>query len=44
MNLMSDVLADDRPLRIFNVIDDYHSEGLGIEVDLLLPVFRVKAH
>ena len=41
MDFMSDSLADGRTLRIFNVIDDYSREGLGIEVDLSLPSERV---
>lgn len=41
MDFMSDSLADGRPLRTFNVLDDYSREGLGIEVDLSLPGERV---
>lgn len=41
MDFMSDSLADGRPLRTFNVLDDYNREGLGIEVDLSLPSERV---
>ena len=38
---MHDQLADGRSYRMFNVIDDYNREGLGIEVDLSLPSSRV---
>ncbi len=41
MDFMSDSLMDGRPLRTFNVLDDYNREGLGIEVDLSLPAQRV---
>ena len=41
MDFMSDNLGDGRPLRIFNVMDDYNREGLGIEVDISLPSARV---
>lgn len=41
MDFMSDSLVDGRPLRTFNVLDDYNREGLGIEVDLSLPSERV---
>lgn len=41
MDFMSDRLTDGRPLRTFNVLDDYNREGLGIEVDLSLPSARV---
>ena len=34
-------LADGRSIRLFNVIDDYNREGLGIEVDFSLPSERV---
>jgi len=33
-------LSDGRSFRTFNVIDDFNREGLGIEVDLSLPVLR----
>ena len=41
MDFMHDQLADGRSLRLFNVIDDYNREGLGIEVGLSLPTARV---
>jgi len=41
MDFMHDQLADGRNYRLFNVIDDYNREGLGIEVDLSLPSLRV---
>jgi len=37
MDFMHDQLDDGRSYRLFNVIDDYNREGLGIEVDLSLP-------
>lgn len=41
MDFMSDQLASGKPLRTFNVLDDYNREGLGIEVDVSLPAARV---
>lgn len=41
MDFMHDQLSDGRNFRLFNVIDDYNREGLGIEVDLSLPASRV---
>jgi len=41
MDFMHDQLSDVRSFRLFNVIDDYNREGLGIEVDLSLPSERV---
>ncbi len=38
---MHDQLVDGRCLRLFNVIDDFNREGLGIEVDFSLPAERV---
>lgn len=35
------VLSDGRSFRLFNLIDDYNREGLGIEVDFSLPAQRV---
>lgn len=42
MDFMHDQLEDGRSFRLFNVIDDFNREGLGIEVDLSLPSERVK--
>ena len=41
MDFMHDQLADGRCLRLFNVIDDFNREALGIEVDFSLPAERV---
>lgn len=41
MDFMHDQLADGRRFRLFNVIDDYNREGLGIEIDFSLPAERV---
>ena len=41
MDFMHDQLSDGRSYRLFNVIDDFNREGLGIEVDLSLPAERV---
>lgn len=41
MDFMHDSLEDGRPYRLFNVIDDFNREGLGIEVDFSLPAERV---
>jgi putative transposase len=41
MDFMHDQLSDGRSFRLFNVIDDFNREGLGIEVDLSLPSSRV---
>lgn len=41
MDFMHDQLSDGRSFRLFNVIDDYNREGLGIEVDFSLPSLRV---
>jgi putative transposase len=41
MDFMHDQLSDGRGYRLFNVIDDYNREGLGIEVDFSLPAERV---
>lgn len=41
MDFMHDQLTDGRSIRLFNVIDDFNREGLGIEVDFSLPSARV---
>lgn len=41
MDFMHDQLSDRRSFRLFNVIDDFNREGLGIEVDFSLPSERV---
>ncbi len=41
MDFMSDNLSNGRPLRTFNVIDDYNRECLTIDVGLSLPSERV---
>jgi putative transposase len=41
MDFMHDKLGDQRSYRLFNVIDDYNTEGLSIEIDLSLPADRV---
>ena len=41
MDFMHDQLSDGRSIRLFNVIDDFNREGLGIEVDFSLPSIRV---
>lgn len=41
MDFMHDRLKDGRNLRLFNVIDDFNREALGIEVDFSLPSERV---
>lgn len=41
MDFMHDQLSDGRSFRLFNVIDDYNREGLGMEVDFSLPSLRV---
>lgn len=42
MDFLHDQFSDGRGFRLFNVLDDLHQEGLGIEVDLSLPSDRVK--
>jgi putative transposase len=41
MDFMHDQLADGRSFRLFNVLDDFIRQGLGIEADLSLPSARV---
>ena len=41
MDFMSDSLANGRPFRTFNVIDDFNREGLAIDVDFSMPSLRV---
>jgi len=41
MDFMHDQLCDGRSFRLFNVLDDFNREGLGIEVDFSLPSERV---
>lgn len=41
MDFMADRLGDGRAFRLLNVLNDFNREGLGIEVDFLLPAERV---
>jgi putative transposase len=41
MDFMHDQLTDGRTFRLFNVIDDFNREALGIEVDFSSPSERV---
>jgi len=41
MDFMHDQLKNGRSYRLFNVIDDFNREGLGIDVDFSLPSERV---
>ena len=41
MDFMHDQLYDGRNFRLFNVIDDFNRESLGIEIDFSLPSERV---
>lgn len=38
---MNDQWANGRSIRLFNVVDDFNRQGLGIEVDFSLSVERV---
>jgi len=40
MDFMHDQLSDGRSFRLFNVIDDYNREALGIGIDFFLPSER----
>jgi putative transposase len=41
MDFMADRLEDTRAFRLFNVLDDFNREGLGIEADFSLSAERV---
>lgn len=41
MDFMHDSLTDGRAYRLFNVIDDFNREALGMEIDFSLPAVRV---
>jgi putative transposase len=41
MDFMHDQLEDDRTFRLFNVIDDFNREAIGMEVYFSLPTERV---
>jgi putative transposase len=41
MDFMHDQLQDVRAFRLFNVIDDFHREAIGMEIDFSLPSERV---
>jgi putative transposase len=41
MDFMHDQLADGRTFRLFNVIDDFNREALGMEVDFSMSAERV---
>lgn len=41
MDFMHNQLSDGRAFRLFNVLDDFNREGLGIELDFSLPAARV---
>ena len=41
MDSMYDQLKDGRTFRLFNVLDNFNREGLGIESDFSLPLVRV---
>lgn len=39
--LKADPVRDGRRIRLFNVVDDFNREGLGVKVDFSLPAERV---
>ena len=41
MDFMHDQLEEGRTFRLFNVIDDFNREAIGMEVDFSLPSERV---
>ena len=41
MDFMHDQLEDGKTFRLFNVIDDYNREVIGMEADFSLPAERV---
>jgi putative transposase len=41
LDFMQDQLADRRPFRLLNVIDDFNREALDVEADLSLPAKRL---
>jgi len=41
MDFMNDQLADGRTFRLFNVINDFNREAIGMEGDFSLPTERV---
>ena len=41
MDFMHDQLSDGRSIQLFDVIDDFNREGLGIGIDFSLPTDRV---
>lgn len=41
MDFMHDQLSDGRNFRLFNVIDDFNREALGMEIDFSLPSARI---
>lgn len=43
MDFMHDQLADGRGFRLLNVLDDYNRQGLGMEIDLSLPMPALSA-
>ena len=43
MDFMADRPGDGKAFRLLNVLDDFNREGLGIEVDFLMPAERASA-